>query len=108
MSTSLQETIYQLKACTLKRLIFLFYELEKPVVKQYLDNCPGNASYTLHETCDSFIDKLKKNKLHDPFLWMGFNCLKATDPLRGGSLLFTTKFPEIPRTHLINLGRMKG
>ena len=41
-------------------------------------------------------------------LWMGLNCFKATEPLRGGSLLFTPKFPEIPGTHLINLGRMKG
>ena len=24
------------------------------------------------------------------------------------SLLFTSKFPEIPGTHLIDLGRMKG
>ena len=39
---------------------------------------------------------------------MGFNCLKATEPLRGGSLLFTIKFPEIPVTHLIDLRRMKG
>ena len=39
---------------------------------------------------------------------MRFNCFKATEPLRGGSLLFTTKFPEITGTHLINLGRMKG
>ena len=30
------------------------------------------------------------------------------DPLRGGSLLFTTKFPEIPGTHFIDLERMKG
>ena len=30
------------------------------------------------------------------------------EPLRGGSLLFTNKFPEIPRTHFINFGRMKG
>ena len=29
-------------------------------------------------------------------------------PLQGGSLLFTTKFPDIPGTHFINLGRMKG
>ena len=29
------------------------------------------------------------------------------EPLRGGSLLFTTKFSEIPCTHFINLGRMK-
>ena len=30
------------------------------------------------------------------------------DPLRGGSLLFITKFLEIPGTHFIDLGRMKG
>ena len=30
------------------------------------------------------------------------------EPLRGGSLLFTTKFPEIPGTHFIDLERMKG
>ena len=30
------------------------------------------------------------------------------EPLRGGSLLFTFKFPEIPATHFIDLGRMKG
>ena len=29
-------------------------------------------------------------------------------PLRGGSLLFTTKFPEIPGTHFVDRGRMKG
>ena len=29
------------------------------------------------------------------------------EPLRGGSLLFTTKFSEIPCTHLIDRGRMK-
>ena len=30
------------------------------------------------------------------------------DPLSGGSLLFTTKFREIPGTHFIDLGRIKG
>ena len=30
------------------------------------------------------------------------------EPLRGGGLLFTTKFPEIPGTHLIDLERVKG
>ena len=39
---------------------------------------------------------------------MGFDCLKATESLRWGSLFFTTKFPEIPGTHLIDLGNMKG
>ena len=39
---------------------------------------------------------------------MGFNCLKAAEPLHGGSLLFTTKSPGVPGTHLINLGSMTG
>ena len=30
------------------------------------------------------------------------------EPLRGGGLLFTTKFPEIPGPQIIDLGRMKG
>ena len=30
------------------------------------------------------------------------------EPLQGGSLLFTTKFPEIPGTDFIDLGRMKS
>ena len=30
------------------------------------------------------------------------------EPLRGDSLIFTTKFPETPETHFIDLGRMKG
>ena len=38
---------------------------------------------------------------------MGSNCLKATEPLRGGNLIFTNMFPEIPGTHLMDLGRMK-
>ena len=30
---------------------------------------------------------LKTYKLYGPFLWMGFNYLKATEPLQRGSLL---------------------
>ena len=30
------------------------------------------------------------------------------ETLRGGSLLFTTKFPEILGTHFIDLRKMKG
>ena len=51
---------------------------------------------------------LKHFKLYGPYLWIGFNCLKATEPLWGGSLLFTTQFPQIPGIQLIDLGRMKG
>ena len=39
---------------------------------------------------------------------MGFNCLKATEPLRRDSLLFTTRSPGLPGTQLVNLRRMKG
>ena len=30
-----------------------------------------------------------------PFLWMGLDCLKAIEPLRGDTLLLTTKLPSI-------------
>ena len=42
-----------------------------------------------------------------PFYGWGATASRL-QPLRGGSLLFTTKFPETPGTHFINLGRMKG
>ena len=51
-------------------------------------------------------NKLKK-KLYGPFSWMGFNCLKARATLRR-QFTFYTKFPDIPGTHFIDLGRMKG
>ena len=40
----------------------------------------------------NFLEK----KLYGLFLWMGFNCLLATEPLWGCSLLFTVQFPEVP------------
>ena len=49
---------------------------------------------------------LKKENFMAPFYGWGSTASKL-EPLRGGSLLFTTKFPEIPGTHFINLGRMK-
>ena len=42
-----------------------------------------------------------------PFCGWGSTASRL-EPLRGGSLLFTTKFPDIPGTHFIDLGRMKG
>ena len=43
-----------------------------------------------------------------PFLWMGFNCLKAAEPLQGDSLLFTILFPGVTGTQLIYFRRIKG
>ena len=51
---------------------------------------------------------LLSKKPYGPFLWMGFNCLKSTEPLQGDSSLFTTWPPGLPGTHLVDLGRMKG
>ena len=42
-----------------------------------------------------------------PFYGWGSTASRL-ESLQGGSLLFTTKFPEIPGTHFIDLGRMKG
>ena len=42
-----------------------------------------------------------------PFYGLGSTASRL-EPLRGGSLPFTTKFPEIPVTHYIDLARMKG
>ena len=38
-------------------------------------------------------------KLDGPYLWMRFNCLKATEPLQEDTLLFTTQSPGVPGTH---------
>ena len=43
-----------------------------------------------------------------PFYGWGSNASRRLEPLQGGSLLFTAKFPEIPGTQFFDLGRMKG
>ena len=42
-----------------------------------------------------------------PFYGWG-STVSRLEPLWGGSLLFTTKFPEIPGTPFIGLRRMRG
>ena len=42
-----------------------------------------------------------------PFYGWGSTASRL-EPLRGGSILFATKFPEIPGIHFIDLRRMKG
>ena len=48
----------------------------------------------------------KKNFMTPIYRWD--STASRLESLRGGSLLFTTKFPEISGTHFIDLGRMKG
>ena len=45
--------------------------------------------------------KKKKKNFVAPFYGWGSTASRL-EPLRGGSLLFTTKFPEIPSTHFID------
>ena len=52
--------------------------------------------------------KKKKKNFMAPFFYGWGSTASRLEPLRGGSLLFTTKFPEVPGTHSIDLGRMKG
>ena len=47
-------------------------------------------------------EKTTFKKLYGPILWMG-STASMLQPLQGGSLLFTTKFPEILGTYFINL-----
>ena len=53
------------------------------------------------------ILNLKLKELYGHFYRWGSTTSKL-EPLRGGSLLFTIKFPEIPGTHFIDLDKMKG
>ena len=46
-------------------------------------------------------------KLYGSFLWIGFSDLKATEPVRGYSLLFTAQSLGVPGTYLLNLERWK-
>ena len=50
----------------------------------------------------------EKLKLYSPFLWIGFNCINATEPLRGDNLLSTIKSRGSSGTHLIDIGRVKA
>ena len=49
----------------------------------------------------------KKKKFMAAFYGWGSTASRL-ELLQGGSLLFTTKFPETPGTHFIDLGMMKS
>ena len=53
-----------------------------------------------------FLTKKKLNFMATFYGWG--STASRLEPLRGSSLLFTTKFPEISGTHFTDLGRMKG
>ena len=72
--------------------------------KGYLKN---TITYTGIVLPCKIFKQIKKNFMA-PFFYGWGSTASRLQPLRGGSLLFTIQFPEIPGTHFINLGRMKG
>ena len=64
-------------------------------------------SSDFHITDMESVIKLKKNNFMTPFYGWGSTASRL-EPLRGGSLLFPTKFSEILGTHFTNLRKMKG
>ena len=53
--------------------------------------------------------KLIKKTLNFMALFYGWGSTASKlEPLRGGSLLLTTKLPDIPGTHFTDLKKMKG
>ena len=39
---------------------FLADEMQEPIIKQYLDSCKKNATYTSSDSCDSFLQAIDK------------------------------------------------
>ena len=61
----------------------------RPVKPPLFENLVGGST---HPSCRKRGCTLW---LYGPFSWMGFNYLKAKEPLRGGTLLFITKLTSI-------------
>ena len=84
------------------------YNIHNPLGGKYLTRLRIRFSHLKeHKFKHNFQGSIDLKKLYGPFIWMVFSCPRL-QPLRGGSLLFTTKFPEIAGTHFINLGRMNN
>ena len=81
------------------------------VVSKVFEKLVNNMLVDHPEKCSLFsgfqYDLKKKKNFMAPFYGWGSTASRL-EPLRGGSLLITTKFPEVPGTHSIDLGRMKG
>ena len=69
-------------------------------VDTYVFTTVDLVSWRIKNKTEDYINKLmedllvKNKRLYGPFLWIGFNCLKAAEPIVGDSLLFTTRFQE--------------
>ena len=85
-----------------------------PILKTFLHPSPPlfqrgkeNYVYPFNKSDEIYLFLMFLKNLMAPFYGWGSTASRL-EPFRRGSLLFTTKFPVIPGTHLIDLGRMKG
>ena len=78
------------------------------IIKTIMNNVimPMSEDFKIHADINSF-EKLKKNNFMGLFYGWGSTASRLVS-LQGDMLLFATKFPDIPVTHFIDLGRMKG
>ena len=53
------------------------------------------------------VNRIAKKIFMASFYGWGSIASRLGESLRGGSLLFPTKFPEISDTHFIDLGKMR-
>ena len=91
-------TLRKAKACQ-------FCVISCIISKPFIMNC---VLVLLFYTVSPISIENQSQKIYGHFLRMGFNCLKATEPQGGESLLFTSKSPRVPGTQFINLGNMIG
>ena len=102
-----EEEIRYCGTCT--KDIFPFYEVNNILQHKILIKSGRPISNNNKDIAEikSKIKIKKKNNFMARFHRWGSTASRQ-EPLRGGSLLFTTKFSEIPGTHFINLERMKS
>ena len=73
---------------------------------QKISEVAVRLTYLIYTKRNSEWTNFKKNFI-SPFYGWGSTASRL-QPLRRGSLLFTIQFLEIPGTHFIDLGTMKG
>ena len=72
--------------------LIIFAKKTLPLMFDWVLNMP---QFVKNKEANYLISKLK---IVWPILWMGYNCLKATEPPWGDSLHFATQSPGIPST----------
>ena len=95
--------------CQNSSRLFIFHYFRK---KLYLIRMTRNKMHIWKKNLTKYLIRMNtkiNNFLNfmDPFYEWGSTASRL-QPLRGGSLLFTIQFSEIPGAHFIDLGRMKG